>query len=238
MRRSRFLFLSFSLSLNALLPLVAQAQGNDPGAPEVWAITGAKIVPVGSPTIEKGTLVLRDGRIEALGADVKPPADAKVIDGNGLTLYPALIDASTKVGMPAELPTPSYTVPTVRAENEAAALFKPDAAAAKNWRAAGFGVALTLPQAGLFGGTGALVSLADGDTPSLLLRQNVGMRLDLFSFDNAGSTTPAHSWAALPPHGRRSRMHVTLGHSSALTTRIRSARAAPWCIERSRRFSL
>lgn len=147
-------------------------------------------MPVGSPTIEKGTLVLRDGRIEALGADVKAPADAKVIDGSGLTLYPALIDASTKIGIPAELPTPSYSIPTVRAENQAAALFKPDAAAAKNWRAAGFGVALTTPQSGLFAGTGALVSLADGDASSLLLRQSTGMRLDLFSFDNAGASYP------------------------------------------------
>jgi imidazolonepropionase-like amidohydrolase len=182
----RAIFLLASLLLVSSISIAAHAQGNDPGAPEVWAITGAKLVPVGSPVIEKGTLVLRDGRIEALGADVKPPADAKVIDGTGLTLYPALIDAATKLGLPAELPAPSYVVPTVRAENQASALFKPDAATAKTWRAAGFGVALTVPQTGLFAGTGALVSLADGDAPSLLLRQSVGMRLNLFAFDGAG----------------------------------------------------
>jgi imidazolonepropionase-like amidohydrolase len=181
MRRSALLLASLILSL-----AIVHAQGNDPGAPDVWAIVGARIVPVGSPVIEKGTLVLRDGRIEALGAEVKAPADAKVLDGANLTLYPALIDASTKIGMPAEPPAPSYPIGTIRAENQAAALFKPDPAAAKSWRAAGFGAALTALPSGLFSGSGTLVSLADGDAPSLILRQSTSMHLDLFRFDGAG----------------------------------------------------
>ena len=41
----------------------------------------------------KGTIVIRDGVIEAAGADVKPPADARVIDLAGKTAYAGLIDA-------------------------------------------------------------------------------------------------------------------------------------------------
>lgn len=61
-------------------------------APHVYAITGARIVTVSGPTIDKGALVLRNGLIEAVGATVTAPADAVVIDGSGLTVYPGLID--------------------------------------------------------------------------------------------------------------------------------------------------
>ena len=57
-----------------------------------YAITNAKIVTVAGATIEKGTVVTRDGVIEDVGASVAAPADAVVIDGAGLTVYPGLID--------------------------------------------------------------------------------------------------------------------------------------------------
>ena len=61
-----------------------------PAAP-VYAIQGAKIVTAGS-TIDKGNLVMRNGLIEDVGAAVAVPADAVVVDGTGLTVYPGLID--------------------------------------------------------------------------------------------------------------------------------------------------
>ena len=70
-----------ALVLSLSLTPLALAQGNDPGAPNVWAITDAKIVTAPGKVIPKGTLVLRDGKIEAVGANVKAPADAKVLSG-------------------------------------------------------------------------------------------------------------------------------------------------------------
>ena len=64
-----------------------------PRAPR-YAITGAKIVTNTGAPIDKGTIVLRDGVIEDVGASVTAPADAMVIDGTGLTVYPGLIDMS------------------------------------------------------------------------------------------------------------------------------------------------
>lgn len=61
-----------------------------PAAP-VYAITGAKIV-TGTSTIDKGTVVMRNGLIEEVGANVAVPADAVVVDGSNLTAYPGLID--------------------------------------------------------------------------------------------------------------------------------------------------
>src|SRR6185295_4984062 len=67
--------------------------------PATIAITGARIVTVSGPTIEKGTIVLSGGRISALGADVGVPAGATVIDGIGKTVYPGLIDGLTTLGL-------------------------------------------------------------------------------------------------------------------------------------------
>lgn len=65
----------------------------------VVAITNAKIVPVTKPVIERGTIVIRDGKIEAVGADVKPPAGARVIDAAGGEVYPGWINARTTIGL-------------------------------------------------------------------------------------------------------------------------------------------
>ena len=53
--------------------------------------------------IEKGTIVVRDGVIEAVGADVKPPADARVIDLAGKTAYAGLVDAYSEITIGADV---------------------------------------------------------------------------------------------------------------------------------------
>ena len=82
-------------------PGPSKAQHN---ATETYAITNARIVTVAGPTIEKGTVVIRDGLILSLGTNVTAPADARTIDGAGLTVYPGLIDANTNLGMPEPSP--------------------------------------------------------------------------------------------------------------------------------------
>ena len=61
-----------------------------------YAITNAKIVTVSGATIDRGTIVIRNGLIDAVGANVTPPADAQVFDATGLTVYPGFIDALTR----------------------------------------------------------------------------------------------------------------------------------------------
>ncbi|MDQ3586253.1 MAG: hypothetical protein M3407_10825, partial [Acidobacteriota bacterium] len=77
-----------------------------PSAIDTYAITNAHIVPVAGPEIARGTVVIRDGLIVATGANVTAPADARIIDGAGLTVYPGLIDANTSLGVPAPAPSP------------------------------------------------------------------------------------------------------------------------------------
>jgi hypothetical protein len=85
-------------TLVPLVCLAAAALGAE--GPQIFAIHGARIVPVSGPTIEKGTIVLRNGVIEAVGANVTPPADAWIIEGEGLTVYPGMVDALSTWGIP------------------------------------------------------------------------------------------------------------------------------------------
>ena len=75
--------------------------------PGAIAIRNARVIPVSGPAIAKGTVVLRNGLIEAVGADVTVPADAWVIEGDGLTVYPGLIDALSTFGLQDAAPAPS-----------------------------------------------------------------------------------------------------------------------------------
>ena len=58
----------------------------------VWAVKDARIVTLTGPPLEKGTVIVRDGLIEAVGAEISVPKDAEVIDGAKLTVYPGLTD--------------------------------------------------------------------------------------------------------------------------------------------------
>jgi imidazolonepropionase-like amidohydrolase len=67
-------------------------------APRTYAIKGARIVTVSGAPIQSGTIVLRNGLIDAVGADAVAPPDAVVIEGAGLTVYPGLIDMGSTAG--------------------------------------------------------------------------------------------------------------------------------------------
>ena len=62
-------------------------------------IRNATIVPVIGARIANGSVVVRGGRIEAVGANITAPSGARVIDGTGLFVYPGMIDAGTSLGL-------------------------------------------------------------------------------------------------------------------------------------------
>ncbi len=94
-------------------PAAAQAQPRPvhPDGPSHFAITGARIVTVSGSVIDKGTVVVNNGLIEAVGPNVRVPAGAWVIDGSGKTVYPGLIDAFTTLGHPYTAPQRSFGGP-------------------------------------------------------------------------------------------------------------------------------
>src|ERR1019366_4797995 len=68
------------------------------------AIHNAKIVSVSGSVIDKGTVVVRNGLIEAVGENVAVPSDAMLVEGEGLTVYPGLIAALSTWGHPGAAP--------------------------------------------------------------------------------------------------------------------------------------
>src|SRR5438876_4482371 len=92
------------LALVAALLLFAQSFGAPAaaaqgGEPQYFANRGAKIVPVSGPVLDDAIIVVARGVILAVGKDVPIPADALVIEGKGLIVYPGLLDSFTDVGL-------------------------------------------------------------------------------------------------------------------------------------------
>src|SRR5207244_5559003 len=78
------------------------------------AIRNARIVTVSGPVIARGTVVVRNGLIEDVGERVQPPADAMLVEGEGLTVYPGLIDSLSTWGQPNAAPPPVTPTPSGR----------------------------------------------------------------------------------------------------------------------------
>jgi len=72
--------------------------------PRTLAIRNAKIVTVSGPVLNKGTVVVSNGLIAGVGENVPVPAGAWIIDGEGMTVYPGLIDGMSTVGIPSLAP--------------------------------------------------------------------------------------------------------------------------------------
>ena len=100
--RSRRIFLCLALLLSPLVHLHrAAAQDGAPGyKPLAYALRNARLETGTDAAIEKGTVVVRDGIITAVGpVDQTPiPFDARVIEAEGLTVYPGFIDLYTTAG--------------------------------------------------------------------------------------------------------------------------------------------
>ncbi len=91
-----------------VLLLCAATCALEAAPPAVFAIRDARIVRVSGPVIERGTVLIRDGLIEQVGPQATIPPDAWVIEGQGLTVYPGLIDALSTLGI-AEAAAPAAT---------------------------------------------------------------------------------------------------------------------------------
>jgi imidazolonepropionase-like amidohydrolase len=151
---------------------------------EVYAITGAKLVAVSGPSLDKGTLVIRDGVIEALGPNVAVPKDARVIDGTGLVVTPGLIDALSGAG----LPKPQASGSGGGGHSQAAHnVFSPEAEALDELKAsdlmklrdAGITTVLSISSEGIFPGQSVLVDLWGKDVDAMVVKEKAALHLHL-----------------------------------------------------------
>lgn len=197
----RHLAMGLAASLLAALPTAAQL-ASPRSIPATYAITNARLVPVSSPTIEKGTIVVRNGLIAAIGATVAVPGDARVIDGTGLTVYPGLIDAYGTLGVPnAPAPGgggggrgggggavgPSATPARAAANSNYPAglqpelsvldLLKADDEAFSGPTSAGITTALSGSGSGIFQGQSAIINLAGSDANAMIVKAAVAQHI-------------------------------------------------------------
>lgn len=153
-----------------------------------YTVTNARIVTVSGAVIERGSIVVRDGLIDAVGPNVTAPSDTIVIDGSGLTLYPGLIDSASNLGMPAPQ-GPSQGGPgggfgmgggtqspldglsnypaALRPETQAIDTFRSGDSQFEAARNAGFTTAIVSGRTGIFPGASLVVNLA-GDRVSAM----------------------------------------------------------------------
>ncbi|HLL70564.1 MAG TPA: amidohydrolase family protein [Pyrinomonadaceae bacterium] len=193
----------------ALTPRAALAQRS---AIDTYAITNARIVTVSGAEIPRGTIVIRGGLIAAVGANVAAPADARVIDGAGLTVYPGLIDANSNLGMPASQQRPAgggaaavaflatqqpQATPAIASPNSsqpvglqpeilASDIVRPGGDQIEAARNAGLTATQTAPRDGIFMGQSAIVNLA-GETPQqMIVRSPVALHVGFTPLRNGG----------------------------------------------------
>lgn len=188
-------------------------EGLRDASPRVHALVGGRVITGPDAVIENGTIVVRDGVIDAVGAGLAAPADARVWDVRGRTLYAGFIESDSALFLPAAWksaaairdagevvdPQPATPAPAPAAEPPAGArawnarvtperrasrVLTADARGAEALRKLGFAVAHVSPARGIFRGQTALVSLGRGGFNATVIRDAVAMPL---AFEHGGS---------------------------------------------------
>ena len=171
--------MSLRVCLAALAVLLlagsARAQGISAETPlrpvtTTVAITNARVVVAPGRVLERATVVVRDGRIEAVGERVTAPADAEVIAGDSLTVYAGFVDAYGTAGVPkpedpedfeGDRGDPPRELAGVTPDRDVRDGFDPADARIGQLRGVGFTAAHVAPRDGLFAGQGAVVLLRE-----------------------------------------------------------------------------
>jgi len=162
--RIGFLLLTAHCSLLTVLAQNDGSQQNVLGKAGIFAITNARIVTVSGATIENGTILIQDGKIAAVGANVSVPSNAERIDGRGLSVYPGMIDAATNLGL-AEIPLGANATVDVaetgdmNANAKALTGINPHSSHVNVTRVNGITTVLSLPVGGTIAGQAAVINL-------------------------------------------------------------------------------
>ncbi|HLG40926.1 MAG TPA: amidohydrolase family protein, partial [Chitinophagaceae bacterium] len=174
-----------------------------------YAFTNATIVRDGQTSISNATMVIRKGKIIAVGAGVTIPKEAVTIDCKGKFIYPSFIDIYADYGMPAQQTAagpggfggggfnpgqqPQLESGTkgaygwnqaIRSDADAYKVFTADDARAKPLREAGFGTVLTHIKDGIARGTGVVATLATEKENLIIVKEKASAH---YSFNKGTS---------------------------------------------------
>jgi imidazolonepropionase-like amidohydrolase len=148
------------------------------------AITGGTVYPVSGPKIENATVLIRDGRIAAVGASVAVPAGATRIDAAGKWITPGLIDGAGQMGL-REISAVQNTNESQLRGDEVAAAFNvleginPASTLIPVNRIEGVTTTLAVPNGSLIWGQAALIDLDGATIEAMRVKSPVAMVADL-----------------------------------------------------------
>jgi imidazolonepropionase-like amidohydrolase len=152
---------------------------------QVIAITNGTVYPVSSPKLDSATVILRDGRIAAIGRGIAIPPDATVVDAKGKWVTPGLIHAGSSLGIrltdsgAQEETQEDVVLGEVKASFNVAEAIDPASMTIPVVRAEGVTTALTMPLEGLIPGQAVVIDLAGDRLEDMLVRSPAAMIVDL-----------------------------------------------------------
>jgi imidazolonepropionase-like amidohydrolase len=170
-----------------LTAAIAAAALAGPLPAQTIAIQGGRVYTMAGAPIENGTVLIRDGKIAAVGADVAVPAGAKVIDARGKMVTPGFFDSETQMGLSevgAVQATNDYSVQGgggdaaadyVTAAFNVAGGINPASIVIPVTRVGGVTTVVSAPTGGLIAGQGVVIDLAGQRLSDLLVRTPVAM---------------------------------------------------------------
>lgn len=166
--------------------LLSMAGASAPAAGQTVAITGARVHTMTGPALSDATVLIRDGRIAAVGHDLDVPEGARVIDGAGKVVTPGFIDSATQLGVVevgAYGNTRDYAVSNDRitAAFNVADGYNPLSTLIPVTRVEGITRAVIRPSSAgsLIAGQGIVVDLGTGPATSRITRDPAGMFVSL-----------------------------------------------------------
>ena len=148
------------------------------------AITGGTVYPVSGPKIENATVVIRDGRITAVGAGIAVPAGATRIDASGKWVTPGFIDGAGQMGL-REISAVDNTNEGAFRGDEVAASFNvleginPASTLIAVTRIEGITTTLAVPNGSLIWGQAVLIDLDGKTIEAMRVKSPVAMVADL-----------------------------------------------------------
>ncbi len=158
---------------------------------DTWALTNVRVITVSGNPIANGTVIVRNGLIVEVGASVTIPPDARVLDLEGKTVYPGLIDAASGAalrrpqqrrqtggfggGFGGQRDTSRYQ--GLDPDRVIGDELRPDDPSVAAWRKVGVTTALVAPNRGAYRGQSALINLR-GDAPGeMVIRSPVALHM-------------------------------------------------------------
>ncbi|HEX6906405.1 MAG TPA: amidohydrolase family protein [Terriglobales bacterium] len=149
------------------------------------AITGGRVLTISHGVIENGTVLVENGKIAAVGRDIKVPRGAQVIDARGKVVMPGLFDAGDKLGT-VEIPAlqitvddTEYTAP-LQPQLRVLDALNPESENLLVSRAAGITNSLSTPADGnLIGGQSAVIQLDGSTVDQMVVKSPAALHISL-----------------------------------------------------------